>query len=94
MTFITFRFLSLVSVSSASTSRVEYVAITPDGKRVVSCGNEGDPTVRQWDAATGQQLRQSEPVAGGLVSIAVLPDNRHCVTTGKDGMVRLWRWKK
>jgi RNA polymerase sigma factor (sigma-70 family) len=74
--------------------RVEYATFTPDDKRVVSCGNDLDMTLRLWDVASGQQLYQSEPVMKGFVSVAVLPDSHHCVTTGKDGLVRLWRWKK
>ncbi len=72
----------------------EHAAFTPDGKRVLACGNEHDPRVRLWDVATGEQLHESAPVAKGFFCLAALPDNHHCVTTGGDGVVRLWRWKK
>ena len=81
-------------VFKGHTSRVESVAFSPDGKFIVSCGDEADETVRVWDAATGQQLYCSEKVPGGFIGVAVLPDSRHALTTGKDSRVRLWRWSK
>jgi WD40 repeat protein len=76
------------------TNRVEYAAFTPDGKRVISCGNMQDPTLRIWDVASGKQLLESEPVREGYHCVAVLPDGRQCVSVGRDGIVRLWQWKK
>jgi WD40 repeat protein len=76
------------------TSRVEYAAFTPDGKRIVSCGDQDNPTVRLWEVASGKQLFESESVDAGFLSVAVLPDGRQCVTAGKDGIVRLWRWAR
>jgi hypothetical protein len=29
----------------------------------------------------------------GFLCVAALPDSHHCLTTAKDGVVRLWRWK-
>jgi RNA polymerase sigma factor (sigma-70 family) len=75
-------------------TRVEGAAITKDGKRVFSCAAEFKPTVRLWDVATGQQLFESEHVPLGLLSVAILPDDHHALTTGKDGAIRLWQWKK
>jgi WD40 repeat protein len=74
------------------TNRIEGAAFTPDGQQIVSCGAEQDPAVRLWDASSGKQLGESEQVDGGFLSITALPDNRHALTTGKDGAIRLWRW--
>ena len=75
-------------------ARVESCGFTPDGKRVVSCGDQDDQTVRLWDVETGTQILESAEVKGGLTSLAVLPDGRGCLTSGKDGIVRLWEWKR
>jgi WD40 repeat protein len=66
--------------------------LNADGTRVVSCGNELNATLRLWDVASGKQLFESEPVPEGFLCVAVLPERRHCVTTSKDGVVRLWSW--
>jgi RNA polymerase sigma factor (sigma-70 family) len=77
----------------AEYSSFECAAFTPDGKRVLACGNEYDPTLRLWDIATGELLHESESVEKGFCWLAALPDSHHCVTAGKDGVVRLWHWK-
>jgi WD40 repeat protein len=74
--------------------RAEYAAFTPDGKRLVSSGDPANSALRLWDVATGKQLLETEEVPGGLWCVAVLPDGRHCVTGGGDGVVRLWQWKR
>ena len=83
-----------LKVLKGHVGRVEFAAFTQDGKRIVSCGDQDDMTLRLWDVASGTQLLQSAPVGSGFTSVAVVPDSRQCVTTGKDGFVRLWEWKK
>ena len=92
----------LHSLTGSTPHYVEYAVFTPDGKRVVSCGTEGEGTnfgvrnwtVRVWDVASGKQLLESERVRGGVLCVDVLPDGRRCVTASRDGIVRLWEWKK
>jgi WD40 repeat protein len=74
--------------------RVEGAAFTLDGKRVVSVGNQDNPVVVMWDIASGSILYQSAPTSAGLLDVIILPDGRHCLTSGKDGVVRLWEWKR
>jgi WD40 repeat protein len=76
------------------TGRIECAVFTPNGQRVVSCGDETDPTLRLWDVASGKQLGATDKIDQGLLGVAALPDNRQCLTTGKDGSVRLWRWTR
>lgn len=76
------------------TDGIEAAAFTPDGNRILSCAVGKDPTIRIWDAKTGKLLLVSEPVEEGFLCVAVLPDGHQCVTGGKDGVVRLWRWTR
>jgi WD40 repeat protein len=74
--------------------RIEGAVFTPDGQRVVSCCAEDDQTVRLWDVASGKLLGVSDKTGQGFLALVALPDNRHCLTTDKDGAVRIWRWTR
>jgi WD40 repeat protein len=74
--------------------RVEGAAFTLDGKRVLSVGNQDNPIVVMWEIASGAPLYQTPPIGAGLLDVVALPDGRHCLTCGKDGVVRLWQWKR
>ncbi len=67
---------------------VETVAVTPDGKYVVS--GSRDNTVRLWDLATGREVRRFTGHKNWVGSVAVTPDGRHVVSGSTDTTVRLW----
>ena len=65
------------------------VAVTPDGRRLVSGGDDG--TLRLWDAQTGRPIGDPLTRASRRVrSVAVTPDGRRLVSGGWDGTLRLW----
>lgn len=64
------------------------IAITSDGRSVVTCG--ADQTVRVWDTATGQQRFQMRGHQGAVHAIALNQDDTIAVSTGADGTIRLW----
>jgi WD40 repeat protein len=76
------------------TGRVEGAAFSPDGRYLYSVGDESDRTLRVWDAETGENLFTSDPQPSGLLSVTALPDNLRVVTTGKDGVIKLWQWNR
>jgi WD40 repeat protein len=61
------------------TDAVYGVAISPDGRRALSCGP--DRTIRLWDVETGQELRRMLcPTA--VAAVAFSPDGRRALSDG------------
>jgi WD40 repeat protein len=69
-------------------SPVLSVAVTPDGKYVVS--GSGDEMVRLWDLATGNEVRRFTGHEEPVWSVAVTPDGKYVVSGSGDNTVRLW----
>jgi WD40 repeat protein/tRNA A-37 threonylcarbamoyl transferase component Bud32 len=67
---------------------VNGVALSPDGKRVVSCG--GDATVKVWDVATGRNTRTLKGHTGVIGKIVLSLDGRRIVTGSDDKTVKVW----
>jgi WD40 repeat protein len=67
---------------------VQAVAVTPDGRRIVTGGADG--TVRVWDRETGVEQAVLTGHTGLVLAVAVTPDGRQIVTGGGDGTVRVW----
>jgi WD40 repeat protein len=68
------------------------LAWTPDGKQLISCGNDLDPTIRIWDSSTWKQV--GEPWKGHtdvVWMIALNPAGTLLVSASGDNQVRLWR---
>jgi WD40 repeat protein len=74
------------------TAGVYAVALSPDGKRLVTGGD--DKTLRLWDVATGKELRRFPGVTDMVRSADFSPDGRRVVSghygTGSSFPVRLW----
>ncbi len=58
-----------------------------DANVLASCSTDG--TIAVWEMHGGKQLKTWEAHAGGVLSVAFTPDGR-LVSSGKDGIVRLW----
>ena len=70
------------------TDQVGCVAISPDGKRIVS--GSADRTVKVWDAETGQELLSLKGHAGLVSSVAISPDGKRIVSGSADKTVKVW----
>jgi WD40 repeat protein len=75
---------------------VRKLALTPDGKQVVSVGD--DMLVRIHDAATGKfatalaghERLTPEGYLSALYAVAVSPDGKHAASGDRAGFVRVW----
>jgi RNA polymerase sigma factor (sigma-70 family) len=68
--------------------RVTCVAFCPDGKALVSGGQDG--TIRLWEVATGKQRACMVAGPGWVRSIAVSPDGGTLASASDDGVIKLW----
>ncbi|KAG1726863.1 uncharacterized protein EDB91DRAFT_1350428 [Suillus paluster] len=68
------------------------LAWTLDGTRLLSGGNDKDPTIREWDTSTWKQV--GDPWTGHtqtILTIAIHPAGTHIASASDDTHVRLWR---
>jgi WD40 repeat protein len=71
-------------------SEVHGVAVTPDGRVLVSCGSYGrDGTIKTWSLATGEELK-CLPLSGTEPTcLALSPDGRRALVGATDKLVRV-----
>ncbi|HJX93397.1 MAG TPA: NACHT domain-containing protein [Pyrinomonadaceae bacterium] len=67
---------------------VQAVAMTPDGRRLVS--GSGDNIVRLWDVSTGTCLSRLNGHEGRPMTVAISASGELAVSAGQDGAVRVW----
>ena len=78
----------LIRIFEGHNGAVLGVAITPDGRRVVSAS--GDSTLRVWDLESGQSLRTIQDHSDGVNGVAITPDGRRTVSASDDNTLRVW----
>lgn len=79
------------AVFEGHASAVAALAVTPDGKTLVSVGN--DNLVRVWDTASGKLVRSLDGHGGWVGSVVVTPDSAKAITAGGDNVIRIWDLK-
>ena len=79
---------ALLRTLEGHSASVVGVAVTPDGKRAVSAGE--DKTLRVWDLETGHALRTLEGHSGYVFGVAVTPDGKRAVSASFDKTLKVW----
>ncbi|MBN2255097.1 MAG: caspase family protein [Deltaproteobacteria bacterium] len=78
-----------VMIFSGHTGKITSLAFSPDGRYVYS--GSMDKTIRQWDVATGKELRRIAGFdEGGVYAIKVTPDGRELLAGSWSGELRMW----
>ena len=77
-----------LAVLDGHTATVTDAAYTPDGRHLITVGN--DSTARVWDAGTGAALKTLAWPVGKLSTVAVAPDGLTCAAGGEKGRVVVW----
>ncbi|OAX42703.1 WD40 repeat-like protein [Rhizopogon vinicolor AM-OR11-026] len=77
--------------AATSPARIYSLAWTPDGTRLFSGGSGNDPTIREWDLSTKQQVGDPWDGHTDIYAIAVNPAGTLVVSASDDKHVRLWR---
>ena len=70
------------------TNTVKGIALTPDGKKLVS--SSYDKTLKVWDLESGQCLATFEGHKGKVFGLAVTPDGKRVVSGSRDHTLKLW----
>jgi WD40 repeat protein len=82
----------LVASFKGHTNHNLSLAWTPDGTRLLSGGDEDDPTIREWDPLTWQQVGHPwEGHTDAICAIAINPAGTLVASASFDRHVRLWR---
>jgi WD40 repeat protein len=79
-------------ISLRQTQDNSSLAWTPDGTRLLSGGGDSDPTIREWDSTTWQQVGLPwEGHTDTIATIAIHPAGTLIASASYDDHIRLWR---
>ena len=67
---------------------VRAVAVSPDGRRVVTASN--DRTLKVWELESGRELQTLSGNAGWVRAVALTPDPWRAVSASADRTLKVW----
>src|SRR6476661_6559606 len=78
----------LLRTLEGHTHLVNAVAVTTDGKRVIS--GSADKTIKVWDLTTGKEQFTLKGHTYWVNAVAVTADGRHVISGSKDNTLKVW----
>ncbi|MCC5665038.1 serine/threonine protein kinase [Nostoc sp. CHAB 5784] len=85
---ITLGKVSLANTLQGHENSVLSVAISPDGKTIVSSG--GERTIKLWNLATGKQISSLNAYSQQVNVVAISPDGKTLVSGSDDNTIKIW----
>jgi WD40 repeat protein len=76
-----------VRVLRGHDGNIDALAVTADGKVIVSGGQDG--TIRTWDTATGREIWRAAAHTQVVTSVDISPDGKHLASSGREGTIKL-----
>jgi WD40 repeat protein len=78
----------LIRTLSGHSSRVNAIALTPDGKTVIS--GSRDNTIKIWDLDTGTEKFTLQGHRNSVRAISVTPDGKTVISGSDDNTIKIW----
>lgn len=78
-------------MSSRDCSRHRAIAISADGKYLIS--GSYDSTLKVWDWQTGVEVRTLSGHRSYVNAIAFSPDGKHIISGSHDSTLKVWDWQ-
>jgi hypothetical protein len=79
---------ALLRTLESHSSEVNGVALSPDGRRVLSAA--WDNTLKVWDLENGRELCVLEGHSSGVYGVVVSPDGRRAISASADHTLKVW----
>jgi len=81
---------ALLKTLSGHTDYVYAVAITPDGRLLVSGSGSKDGTIKLWSLPDGALLKTLEGITYDISAVVISPDGSLLASGSGDGTIKLW----
>jgi len=79
---------NVVTAVTGHTNVVTAVAVTPDGRRLISASY--DRTLKIWDLESGEHLKTLEGHSAWVTAVVVTPDNKRAISASDDQTSIIW----
>jgi len=81
----------LISTFTGHSDSVKALAVTPNGKQVIS--GSFDKTIKVWSLKTGAEIHTLRGHSDSVTAIAVTPDGKQVISGSSDKTIKVWSLK-